>query len=233
MPESSNLKQGLDYLKQISSQQSSIAKQKAKQALDSIKHIDKEKLKQLAQQQTAAAKHKAEQLLDRNNPPQFRISVASIALFVLWLILISDRLSVAGVFAGAIAAILTAWLSSNHLMFIDQIKFSTAMPLHILRFCGAFMLALLRSNFDMARRVLSPQLPINPVIVLVETKLKSPLGKLLLANSITLTPGTLTVDVLDDKLQIHWVDGSAGTDLEHATKLISQSFEQHLQGFIE
>jgi multicomponent Na+:H+ antiporter subunit E len=95
------------------------------------------------------------------------------------------------------------------------------------------MIALLRANIDMARRVLSPRLPINPALVEVQTQLKSPLGQLILANSITLTPGTLTVDVVGDHLQVHWVDSTYGVDLKHATHAIAESFERHLREFIE
>jgi multicomponent Na+:H+ antiporter subunit E len=38
------------------------------------------------------------------------------------------------------------------------------------------------------------------------TKLKSDFAKMVLANSITLTPGTLTIDVIDDKFYVHWID---------------------------
>ena len=58
----------------------------------------------------------------------------------------------------------------------------------------------------MARRVLSPSLPLSPEIVEVQTGLESSLGKLLLANSVTLTPGTLAVDVIDDRILVHWVE---------------------------
>ncbi|MEK8019066.1 MAG: Na+/H+ antiporter subunit E, partial [Candidatus Parabeggiatoa sp.] len=61
----------------------------------------------------------------------------------------------------------------------------------------------------------------------------SSLGKLMLANSITLTPGTLTVDVVENRLQVHWVDSTPGEDLESATRAIADSFERHLREFLE
>jgi multicomponent Na+:H+ antiporter subunit E len=227
------VQQNLDSLKQAASKTSAIATERTKKAVDSAKKIDKQRLKQGFTDLKHLAHQQSKELLDRNNPPQFRITVASIGLFIIWLFLISNHLTLGGIIAGVIAAILTAWLSSNHLTFIDHLKFSVAMPMHIARYLAVFFVALIKANFDMARRILSPKLPIDPVVVLVDTKLKSPLGKLLLANSITLTPGTLTVDVLDDKLQIHWVDGSQGTDLVHATQAISESFERHLREIIE
>ena len=70
-----------------------------------------------------------------------------------------------------------------------------------------FLGELIKSNFDVAARVANPKLPINPGIVKVKTKLKSKLGRIMLANSITLTPGTLTVDIDEDtnELYIHWI----------------------------
>ena len=92
----------------------------------------------------------------------------------------------------------------------------------------AFSWALIKSNLDVAFRVIKPSLPINPGIVKVKTKLKTPIGKMMLANSITLTPGTITVDIKDDTLYIHWIDVTS-TDIEEATKNIVVSFEKYLE----
>jgi multicomponent Na+:H+ antiporter subunit E len=76
--------------------------------------------------------------------------------------------------------------------------------------------------------VLSPALPLNPGIVKVRTRLKSRMGRLLLANSITLTPGTLTVDIDGEWLYIHWVT-VASADIEAATAAIVSGFEGYLE----
>ena len=86
---------------------------------------------------------------------------------------------------------------------------------------------LIKSNLDVARRVISPSIPINPGIVEIKTNLKSGIGRMLLANSITLTPGTLTVDIKDDRLFIHWIDVSS-SETGAATKEISGKFEKYL-----
>ena len=82
------------------------------------------------------------------------------------------------------------------------------------------------ANIDVAYRVLHPALPINPGIVKVKTNLKSDTALTFLANSITLTPGTLSVDIDKDKgfLYIHWIDVKA-KDVEAATKIIADIFE--------
>ena len=164
----------------------------------------------------------------KNEHRQRRFVVATVMLFIVWLLLVGT-LNFSEIFVGFFVVVFTVWLSSSHLSFLDDIKFNWATPLFLLRYLGVFLLALLHANIDMARRVLSPSLPINPAMVEVETQLKSPLGKLILANSITLTPGTLTVDVVGERLLVHWVDSSPGRDLEHATHAIAESFERHLR----
>ena len=63
--------------------------------------------------------------------------------------------------------------------------------------------------------------------------MKSDLVKLILANRITLTPGNLSVDVLDDRILIHWIDCPEGTDLAKATQEIAEGFEYRLKGFLK
>ena len=87
---------------------------------------------------------------------------------------------------------------------------------------------ILKANFDVARRVISPKIPINPGIVTVKTKLKTAMGRMILANSITLTPGTLTVDIDEDTLYIHWIDVT-NMDEKAATEKIVASFEKYLE----
>ena len=86
-----------------------------------------------------------------------------------------------------------------------------------------------KANLDVAYRVIHPKLPINPGIVKVRTNLKSDTAFTFLANSITLTPGTLTVDIDKDKgiLYVHWIDVKA-KDTEEATKVIVERFERIL-----
>ena len=92
---------------------------------------------------------------------------------------------------------------------------------------GVFMKALIFANLDVARRVISPSLPINPGIVKFKTKLTTNYSKMVLANSITLTPGTLSIDVIGDTFYIHWIDVST-TDPEKAFAEIAEPFEKVL-----
>ena len=67
----------------------------------------------------------------------------------------------------------------------------------------------------------------------MHTGLTSDLGRMLLANSITLTPGTLTVEADGDRMLIHWIDCPADCDLESATRAIAAGFEQRISGFLK
>ncbi len=155
-----------------------------------------------------------------------------VLLFVLWLLLTGSSDPAEWV-AGLMVSLVVTLISRPHLSIFNGLRLTpSALPAFI-TYLGVFMIALIRANLDMARRVLSPALPLRPALVQVRTQLQSPIGRLILANSITLTPGTLTVDVVNDTLTIHWVDCPPGTDIEAATQAITQQFEKHLKGFVK
>ncbi|MEN8192908.1 MAG: Na+/H+ antiporter subunit E [Bacteroidota bacterium] len=103
---------------------------------------------------------------------------------------------------------------------------------NIFKYLIVFLFALIKANFDVARRVIDPRLPINPGIVTYHTKLKSDTAKVILANSITLTPGTLTVDIIDDKMYIHWID-VISKDSDEIYNNIGADFERILKEIFE
>jgi multicomponent Na+:H+ antiporter subunit E len=75
-------------------------------------------------------------------------------------------------------------------------------------------------------------MPIRPGIVKVKTSLKSELAKMLLANSITMTPGTISVDIIDDYLYIHWIFIKS-EDPDVYTDIIIGAFEKYIKKIIE
>jgi multicomponent Na+:H+ antiporter subunit E len=92
---------------------------------------------------------------------------------------------------------------------------------------------ILMANFDVLYRIIHPLRPINPGIVKVKTRLKTDAGKTMLANSITLTPGTLTVDITDDNyLYVHCINIKE-KDMEQATNKIVLRFENYLERIFE
>jgi multicomponent Na+:H+ antiporter subunit E len=97
-----------------------------------------------------------------------------------------------------------------------------------LLYLGVFLYELVKANLNVMRYVFSPNIDIHPGIVEIKTQLQSPMGRLALANSITLTPGTLVVDMRGDSLFIHWINVTA-TDPVAATREVAGRFEKYLK----
>lgn len=73
---------------------------------------------------------------------------------------------------------------------------------------------ILRSALEVAKLVLDPRLPISPRLVRIEDRLQHPLARLALAHSITLTPGTVTIDCDEDGMLVHAIDRERARGLE-------------------
>lgn len=128
---------------------------------------------------------------------------------------------------GVIVTIVTSFFFIGTGLFRD-VKLTPKALIALIIWLVVFIAELIKSNIDVMSRVVTPKVRINPAIVEVKTCLKSKLGRLALANSITLTPGTLTIDIEDDTLFIHWIDAS-DVDIEGATRKIVDKFEKHLE----
>ncbi len=149
-----------------------------------------------------------------------------IILFVLWIILAGtdrDELIIAGV-----SSLVISLLFASKAKALGNIHLSPKAICCAFMYLFVFLRELVKSTIDVAGRVLSPRLPINPGIVKVHTRLKSPLGRLILANSITLTPGTMTVETQGEYFYIHWIDIQTD-DIETTTKAIVSIFEEYLE----
>jgi len=69
------------------------------------------------------------------------------------------------------------------------------------------------SNIDVARRIVDPKLPISPTLLTLKPTQRSDLGRFIYANSITLTPGTVTTDLSGDTLEVHALTREAADSL--------------------
>jgi len=102
----------------------------------------------------------------------------------------------------AVAILLALWLSAR-LGIIGR----DASPYHrvllMLPYAAWLLGQIVKSNFAVIARVVGPRHAIDPAMVRVKTQARTDLGKALFANSITLTPGTVTVDVDGDELKVH------------------------------
>ena len=142
----------------------------------------------------------------------------TILLFTLWMILSANfELSNLVVGLGVSAAVSLVYIKMFQHEKVEMIN-----PYFFFIYILVLLKNLIVSNLQIAKRVLSPDMKLNPAIVAVKTELKSDWKKLLLANSITLTPGTLTLDVKDDTLFIHIIECKD----ENSTTHITQEFEK-------
>jgi len=95
-----------------------------------------------------------------------------------------------------------------------------------------FLFWCIRANFDVMLRVIHPDIPIRPGIVKVRTTLTSEMAKTFLANSITLTPGTLTIDIDGQDFYVHWINIQSD-DAARRTADICGRFEPLLRRIFE
>jgi len=137
------------------------------------------------------------------------------------------------IIAGLAAALVVSLLFHDLLPKEHHIFISPVRVFWFLVYVPVFFYYILIANFDVVYRALHPKMPIKPGIVKIKTKLKSESGITALANSITLTPGTLTVDLTDDGyLYVHWINVKSD-DVEQATKHIASKFEWFLEKIFE
>ena len=96
-----------------------------------------------------------------------------------------------------------------------------------------FFYYVIKGGLDVSYRVLHPRMPIRPGIVKIKSILKTDTGRSALANCITLTPGTLTIDVTEDGIfYVHWLN-VLSLDEDEAAKLVLRRFEWFIQRIFE
>jgi multicomponent Na+:H+ antiporter subunit E len=158
-----------------------------------------------------------------------------ITVFILSLIfwmLLTFSLTIPNIIVGSIAALLTTLLFGRY--FFDNVhKFLHPQRYFwLLLYLIIFIWECIKANFDVAYRVLHPAMPIKPGIVKVKTELKSDFARTILANSVTMTPGTITVDIIGDYLYIHWIYIQSD-DPEVYTRIIISKFEKYIKKIFE
>lgn len=133
--------------------------------------------------------------------------VPTIALFALWLVL-SNSYHPVHLALGVITAITVVWLGTKNAP--QSRRFGS---LSALLYMPWLFMQVLKSGLHVSRLILHPALPIKPELVPYETKLSSDGELVVLGNSITLTPGTITVEIEPRKLIVHAIDAEAKQDL--------------------
>jgi multicomponent Na+:H+ antiporter subunit E len=130
-----------------------------------------------------------------------RIFSLSGVLGAIWLVL-SGHYTRMVISFGIASVVLVVWLASR-MRLIDEEGQTVQLGWRILPYYLYLLSEIGKANIDVIRRILTPGLPISPTVVELRTTQKSDLGRVLYANSITLTPGTVSLDVWQNGIRVH------------------------------
>ena len=142
---------------------------------------------------------------------QFLILKAT-ALFVLW-VMLSASFDWIHLGLGLILSFAVAWINSGHSPFVPRFRLWG----NILLYVPWLFVKIVQSSLHVSKLILHPALPINPRLIQVETKLSHHAAVVLLGNSITLTPGTITAEVDRNTLIVHAMDDVSALDVTNET----------------
>jgi multicomponent Na+:H+ antiporter subunit E len=154
------------------------------------------------------------------------VLAASAAVFAFWLV-ISASLARADLLLGAALSLLLGWWSACFLWAGHAPRISArqlfALLCYLLLFSGQVFLAAVH----VARVVVDPRLPIRPKLITCRTKLRRDISRVAFANSVSLTPGTLTVDMDAADFLVHCLDE------ESARRILSGELERRVARVFE
>jgi multicomponent Na+:H+ antiporter subunit E len=156
-----------------------------------------------------------------------RYLVLFIILLIFWLLL-TFNLQLSNLLTGIAAALITTLIFGKFFVERTNKFFQPVRYFWLVVFLVVFIWECLKANLEVAYRVLHPKMPIKPGIVKVKLGLKSDMAKTMLANSITMTPGTLSVDLVDDILYVHWIYVSS-SDPEIYGHIVAGRFEKYIK----
>ena len=142
-----------------------------------------------------------------------RYFIVFIILYLNW-ILWSGKFDAFHLSLGVISCALVTFMS--HDLFLKRKKISPKIIVETIRFIKYvpwLLYQIILSNIHVASLVLSPRMPIDPKIIRYKTKLKTDISLVTFANSITLTPGTITADISDGEFIVHALSRKVADDL--------------------
>lgn len=140
-----------------------------------------------------------------------RISLA-IALFLFWLLL-SGHYTPFLLAAGFASSVAVVWFSDRFMSVVDPEGHPIHLSLSALAYWPWLLGEIAKSAWDVTKRILHPKLPISPTLVRLEAGQRTEPGRVTYANSITLTPGTITLELEGSALLVHALTREAAESL--------------------
>ena len=123
---------------------------------------------------------------------------------------------------GAFSCVLSAYIA-HRVGFFERTSGLHVIP-RLPRFSLWLLVEIFKSSMEVVRIVLNPRLPISPTVVYLDAEPKGPVGQVILANTITLTPGTVTLDVFNNRVVVHCLtrEGAAALEAGDANRRIAK-----------
>ena len=154
-----------------------------------------------------------------------------IFLFIVWLLL-TLNITLPNIVAAVVASLVVVIFFTRSTVRVNKKIFQIKRYFWAFIYAFVFLWECIKANLDVAYRVLHPALPVKPGIVKAESSLKTDIAKVFLANSITMTPGTITVDIINNNFYIHWIYVRS-MDPEVYTEIIVGRFEKYIKRIFE
>lgn len=145
-----------------------------------------------------------------------RILLLYTLLLLFWLLL-STSLKPFHLFFGLVSTALVTMFTYDMVFVNEEGKNNLKKSIRFISYLPWLAYQIIIANIDVAKRVLDPEMPIDPVMVTFDSVLKTDLSRTTLANSITLTPGTVTVDIDNNTFLVHALAKGLGDDLLKGT----------------
>ena len=113
---------------------------------------------------------------------------------------------------GAVSCFVVVWIA-RRMQVVDREGTPVEVTSRALLYLPWLIWEIVKANVDVARRILHPGLPIQPHVIRVRASQQTDLGRVIYANSITLTPGTVTIDLQGHDLSVHALTDEAAQGL--------------------
>jgi multicomponent Na+:H+ antiporter subunit E len=141
------------------------------------------------------------------------IAASSVALYATWLLWSGYLDNTLLVVLGALSCIVVVILALR-MRLVDAEGVPVEIAWRLLRYAPWLVWQVFLANLHVARRILDRKLPIHPSVIRVKPGQKRDLGRVIYANSITLTPGTVSIAVDENEITVHALTRETASDLE-------------------
>jgi len=141
-----------------------------------------------------------------------RTIIAASLIFLFWFMLsgYTEALLIA---LGVLSTLVSVYLSKR-MSIIDKESYPFHLSLRLLPYYFYLGKEIIKSNIDVVKKVFSPVHTISPQVITLPASKKTALGKVIYANSITLTPGTVTLELSGDEIRVHALSKEGAADLQ-------------------